>query len=582
MLASIVIAALALAPGQATDSHKAARRVVAATSLAAKEYALGVAEGGGRIVQLEEVEEARLFILNARRDVGLLPAAVRAHADSGLVELAALVDDLAPPAEVERRADALTRAIAAAVGGGLDPTPGRPPSLARGRSVYVDRCVTCHGEGGRGDGPKAASVVGPPPGDLTDTTRGGERTVVEIFQRVSIGVPGTGMSSFDGVIGEEDRWAVAAYVAALQFGGSMTAATFAAVRRQIDTAVAHRSDRDALEAYLTFEQVEADLRVRDAALARVLEADFATLRTRATTATPLALDSVRDRLRAGLERAERKVSDHASPAGLFVQSFLLLVREGFEAILILAALLTFLTKAGAPERRRDVTRGAVWAVVASLVTWALVEWVFEIGAPQRETLEGATMLLAAGVLFFVSYWLLSKVEAAKWMAFVRDRMQGALASGSGLALVSVAFLAVYREGLETILFYKALFASGGAAVSTAAILLGLAAAAVVLVALYVAINRFGLRIPTRPFFALTSAVLYYMAFVFAGKGVAELQEAGVLGLSPVAWAPRVPALGIYPTVQSLALQGLLALAAIVAVAWVTLPRLGAAVRRGDS
>jgi high-affinity iron transporter len=577
----VAAAALAVATGQGPDSLAVARRVVAATSLAAQEYALGVPSGGGRIVQLEEVEEARLFVQNARRDVGQLPAAVRAAVDSGLAGLLALFDSLAPPAVVERRADALTRAIAAAVGGGLDPTPRRPPSLARGRTVFGERCVSCHGEQGRGDGPQAGSVVGPPPGDLTDTTRGGERSVVEIFQRVTIGVPGTGMTSFDGVIGAEDRWAVAAYVATLQYGGSATGATFAAVRRQIDTAVARRSDRDAFEAYLTFEQVEAELRVRDAALARALEADFATLRARAPTATPLALDSVRDRLRAGLERAQRAVSDRASPAGLFAQSFLLLVREGFEAILILAALLAFLTKAGAPERRRDVTRGAVWAVAASLATWVLVEWVFEISAAQRETLEGATMLLAAGVLFFVSYWLLSKIEVAKWTAFVRDRMQGALASGSALALASVAFLAVYREGLETILFYKALFASGGAATSTAAVLTGMAAGAVVLVALYVGIHRFGLRIPTRPFFAVTSAVLYYMAFVFAGKGVAELQEAGLLGVSPVDWAPRLPALGIYPTVQSLALQGLLAVAAVVAVAWVGWPRLAAVVRRSD-
>ncbi|HXV90646.1 MAG TPA: cytochrome c/FTR1 family iron permease [Gemmatimonadales bacterium] len=555
--------------GQATDTLAVARRVVAATSLAAKEYALGVAEGGGRITQVEEVEEARLFIRNAREDVPHLPAAVRAAADSQLAAIAVLITALAPPADVERQADALTRAIAAAVGGAVDPTPRRRPSVARGRAVFAERCQPCHGDRGKGDGPQAEHMVGPRPADLGDPAVMGDATLTDVYRRVSIGIPGTAMPAYEGELSEEDRWAVANFVMTLQFQGSATAATFAAVRRQVDSAVAHRSDREAFEAYLTFEQVEADLRVRDGTLARSLEAEFATLRVRVAVADPTELDSLRGRLLAGLERAERMVSDRPSQTSLFAQSFLLLLREGFEAILILAALLTFLTKAGADDRRRDVTSGALWAVAASVATWVLVEWLFKISTAQREALEGATMLLAMAVLFWVSYWLLSKIDVARWTAFVKGRMDSALAGGSGLALASVAFLAVYREGLETILFYQALFASAdGRIVPVAA---GMVVGGAALAVLYVAINRFGLRIPMRPFFAVTSAVLYYMAFVFAGKGVAELQEAGVVGISPVGWAPRVPALGIYPTIESLALQGVLIAAAVVAVLWALRP-----------
>jgi high-affinity iron transporter len=435
--------------------------------------------------------------------------------------------------------------------------------------VFAERCQPCHGDRGKGDGPQAAHIVGPKPADLGDPAVMGGTTLTDVYRRVSIGIPGTAMPAFEGELSEEDRWAVANFVMTLQFRGSATAATFAAVRRQVDSAVAHRSDREAFEAYLTFEQVEADLRVRDGVLARALEAEFATLRMRVATADGVALDSLRGRLLVGLERAERLVSDRPSTASLFGQSFLLLLREGFEAILILAALLTFLTRAGAEERRRDVTGGAVWAVAASVATWVLVEWLFEISAAQREALEGATMLLAMAVLFWVSYWLLSKIDVARWTAFVKGRMDTALAGGSGWALASVAFLAVYREGLETILFYQALFASAdGRLVPVAS---GMVAGGAALIALYVAIHRFGLRIPMRPFFAVTSAVLYYMAFVFAGKGVAELQEAGLVGITPVGWAPRLPALGIYPTAQSLALQGVLVAAAAVAAVWALRP-----------
>jgi len=565
-LFAILASPVSGASGSGVDSLAAARRVVGATSLAAQEYTLGVPPGGGRIVQLEEVEEARLFLARAREETAALPSAVRAAADSQLAVISDLIATLAPPATVARYADSLTRAIAASVGGAVDPTPRRPPSLSRGRAVYAERCSFCHGDDGRGDGPRAASVAGPPPANLADPAVMGDATPVEVYRRVSLGVPGTAMPSFDGVLSDEDRWAVATFVLTLQHGGSATAATFAGIRRQLDSAIAHRSPEEAFEAYLAFEQVEADLRTQAPELARALEAEFATLRARVTKADAAALDSLRGRLRAGLERAERVVSDRPAPAVLFAQSLLLMVREGFEAILILAALLAALTKAGAPERRRDVTRGAVWAVAASLVTWGLVEWLFRLGTSQREALEGVTMLLATTVLFAVSYWLLSKVEAARWAAFVRQRMAGALATGSGVALASVAFIAVYREGLETILFYQALFATAGAAAP--AVLLGMVGGALALAAVYIAVERFGLRIPTRPFFALTGAVLYYMAFVFAGKGVAELQGAGVIGISPLDWAPRLPALGIYPTIESLALQGVLLAAAIGGVAWV--------------
>jgi high-affinity iron transporter len=164
--------------------------------------------------------------------------------------------------------------------------------------------------------------------------------------------------------------------------------------------------------------------------------------------------------------------------------------------------------------------------------------------------------------------LFSKIEVAKWNAFVRNRMRDALSRGSRLALGSVAFLAVYREGFETILFYQALLTSAGAARGgTPAVVAGVAAGALALVIIYVAIDRFGMRIPMKPFFAVTSAMLYYMAFVFAGQGIADLQEGGVVGTTVLEWAPRVPVIGVYPTAESLALQGLLVVLLVVAIVW---------------
>lgn len=567
--------------GQATDSVASARRVVAAASLAAKEYALGVTPTGGQIVQPEEVDEARLFIQQAQFDVATLPRSARILSGHALTRLSLMLDRLAPPDSVRLVVDMLVSRITQAAGGPtvIEQLPARAPSLERGGVVFRERCAECHGESGRGDGPKAKQLEGPPPANLTDAAIMGGTTLLEIFRRVAIGVPGTAMPEFAEDLTAEDRWAVAAYVGAMQYGGSATAATFAAVRRQVDSALALRSDKIAFDAYLTFEQVETEVRAKNAGLASDLETTFGWLRTRAARADDAERRAIRERLLAGLERAERVVADRPSPMNLFVASFFLLLREGFEAILIVAALMTFLAKAGVSERRRDVARGAWLAVGASVLTWILVELLFQITPGQREAIEGFTMVLAAAVLFYVSYWLLSKIEAAKWTAFVRGKMQSALSSGSGMALTAVAFLAVYREGFETILFYKALFMSAGA--SSVPVIGGIAAGAVGLVAVYVLINQLGLRVAMKPFFAVTGVMLYYMAFVFAGKGVAELQGAGLVPLTVIENAPRLPMLGIYPTVESLAVQGVLLVLALVAAVWTLWPRTSRGPSEGD-
>jgi len=319
---------------------------------------------------------------------------------------------------------------------------------------------------------------------------------------------------------------------------------------------------------MTFEQVERGVRARNPGLAAELESAFAALRTRAAggaTATELA--AIRRQLDAGLENAERTLGDTFSPANLFLQSFIILLREGLEAILIVGALMTFLAKMGAAHRKRDIHIGVGAAVGASFLTALALETIFQITPAKREALEGATMVVATVVLFYVSYWLLSKMEVAKWNHFVKSKVQDALTSGSGLALATAAFLAVYREGFETVLFYKALFLTGGQGGGTMPILGGILVGSVVMVGVYIAINRFGLRLPLKPFFGVTSAFLYYMAFVFAGKGVAELQEGGFIPTTILPGAPRLPALGIYPTVESLLVQGVLIVLLLVALLW---------------
>ncbi|MFQ5747069.1 MAG: FTR1 family protein [Gemmatimonadota bacterium] len=310
----------------------------------------------------------------------------------------------------------------------------------------------------------------------------------------------------------------------------------------------------AVDAYMIFERLEAELGSRAPAAVRSIESGFA--RFRGALGTPDAAGARTD-LTVELEAAREVLARRDSRLALGVQSFVIIVREGFEAILIVGALIAFLLKTGHTDRRRMVQGGAVAAVAASLLTAFLLEGLFRAVPARQEVLEGVTMLVAVAVLFSVSYWLLSKLDKRRWTEYLRSQMQTALGAGSGTALAGVAFLAVYREGFETVLFYKALVGFTGDRM--APIAAGFVAGCLALALIYVLFTRFGVRMPFRPFFAITSGVLYYMAFVFAGKGVSELQAAGVVSLTPVRGFPPLPLLGLYPTAETLGAQALLAL-----------------------
>jgi len=607
------------------DQAPAVRRIAATTALAAQEYGIGV--HAGKIVAPAEVDEAKLFLSEARRTAGLLPADAAKLAVDELDSMLAMMVRVAPADSLVLRARRLSETLAARLGVTLDEIPARQPLLTRGAEIYQTQCASCHGPSGRGDGVAAAALT-PPPSDLTDYRRLTAVSPLDYYRRTTIGVAGTAMPAYESRLSADDRWAAAVYATLLRlpaprgevavalrdfaatarmtdldltavvapgqnpespevrsriaavrsYGTSETrpddaALVFTAVRSQLDSALeqaaaaqGERASATAFDAYMTFEKVERGVRAKNPGLADALEAGFAALRTRAAGgATPAELHDIHVRLLSDLENAERTIGDQLSPVNLFFQSFVLLLREGLEAILVVGALMAFLVKTGAGHRRRDIHIGVGAAVGASLLTALLLETIFQVSRTSQEALEGGVMLVATAMLFYVSYWLLSKMEVAKWNRFVKGRVQDAVSSGSALALASVAFLAVYREGFETVLFYKALFLAGTGSVLP--VFLGMVVGGIALAMVYYAINRWGVKIPLKPFFGFTSAFLYYMAFVFAGKGIAELQEGGLIGTTVLPWAPRIPALGIYPTAESLALQSLLLVLFMVGLAW---------------
>jgi high-affinity iron transporter len=262
---------------------------------------------------------------------------------------------------------------------------------------------------------------------------------------------------------------------------------------------------------------------------------------------------------------ERLQSTSLSPTMSLTSGFVILLREGLEAILVLAAIAAFLSKTG----RRDATpylhAGWIVALLLGGVTWLVASYVITISGAGRELTEGITALLAAAVLFYVGLWLHNKMHIHHWQRFIESKVRTALTGRTLWALALVSFIAVYREVFETVLFYQTLLVQAGTS-SRHLVLVGCALAVVTLVALAWLIFRFSVRLPVRLFFGVNAALMFILAIMFAGNGIAALQEAGKIPVNPVNF-PRIDLLGIYPNLEALGLQAILIAVTLSRIWW---------------
>jgi high-affinity iron transporter len=340
-----------------------------------------------------------------------------------------------------------------------------------------------------------------------------------------------------------------------------------------------------------FEPLERYLYGRSPQDVQPLEIQFNTLR--GDLAAGLKGEMLSARLSALASEVETVIGRlEARPTGTFAPAFLAslitILREGLEVILVLTMLIAlvakaatagavaatdFAAKASRARALRAIGWGVALAVAASVATaLALNVLVTRVQGEAREVLEGLVMLAASGLLFYVSYWLISQLEAKRWMDFLKQQARRGLELSGRGTLALTAFLAVYREGAETSLMYQALLGSEG---RTRPGFLGLAAGLtvglVLLALIAVLIRATTVRLPLRTFFKVSGLFLFALAIVFAGNGVFELQNAGILLTTNLAWmGSGLPWAGLYPNLQVISVQGLLLAGAILG--WLLMPR----------
>jgi len=577
----------------------------------------GAVGPGGTVISPGEYAEMQEFSTSVAQRIAALPVHPQRAALVNLAQqLVASVTAHAPPDQVERRAHELAAQLLTAYPVPL--APQQAPDLARGAQLYTQNCASCHGATGLAD-TAAARQLDPPAIAFADRDRARHRSLFGLYQVITQGLEGTAMASWSQLpvqdrwalafyvgrfaypdplareganlwgadpalhsripnmetlvgqtpdalarqIGEQRAIALTAYLRATpnavmhREGAQSLAVSRDLLARSL--AAYRQGDRDqagelALAAYLDgFEPVEAVLNARDASIVARVEAGMGALRAAIHDGAPVADVERRNAdMQSIFDEAERALQSQAGDgASTFVGAFAILLREGLEALLIVVAMITFLIRAERRGLLRWVHIGWVGALVAGIATWWAATSFITISGAGRELTEGFGSLLAAAILLFVGIWMHGKAQAGAWQAYVKDKLDKALSRGSNWFLFTLAFVAVYREVFETIIFFAALGEQG----QGLALVGGVAAASVLLGLIAWAMLRFSAKLPIAKFFAYSSALIAVLAVVLAGKGFAALQEAGMIGVTPLAGFPRSPMFGIFPTVQTLSAQG---------------------------
>jgi len=314
--------------------------------------------------------------------------------------------------------------------------------------------------------------------------------------------------------------------------------------------------RLAVSAYLDgFELVENGLDAHDKLLRKDIEAKMLALRQALNIAgnEPAVKTSVAE-ISNLLNRAKILVNESSmSDTTLFSASFIILLREGLEALLVVIALFTILVRSKKQAAIKYLHFGWVAALLAGVLTWIIAQYLVDISGASREIMEGVAAMVAAIILFYVGFWMHNKSQADQWQRYIQQNVDRNLSAGTLWGISSLAFIAVYREVFETVLFYQSLLTQTAES-QNLVLVSGFILAVVVLILLAWLMVKYSIKLPIGRFFSMTTYLLLVLSFILMGKAVSALQEAAIVGISPFWINFQVDWLGINSTWQGLMAQ----------------------------
>lgn len=598
-------------PAAGIDWQRQAQSIVSALDYIAVDYPEAVQNG--TVLNANEYAEQREFAATVQALLVALPPRSEQDAlIDEAAALTELIEQRAAARVIRDHCRLLAARLVEVYG--LSTAPRVAPNLATAAPLFAAQCAGCHGSSGQGDGLAGAALDPSPTNFLnlerarlrsvyslySTISLGVQDTGMTSFahlsetERWALAFFVAGLRDDPAIIASGKRlWEQGTLNEALPTLGRLTsrtpaeleannaeenAPTLAYLRHhpgvversapnpvertkwELQNAlVAYRNNQPelalqmALTAYLEgYELIESPLGTLDRDLAIGIERDMQILRRLIRDrVSPEILSSTINGLQTRLDEADVLLTEQgSSPTTLFISALLILLREGLEAILIIAAMGLYLRRTEQTKSLRYLHFGWIAALAVGALTWLGIKTVIDISGAQREVIEGAAALLAAFVLLYVGIWMHRQGRAAQWQSFLNERLGRSLSKGALWGVAGLSFIAVYREILETALFYETLWLQSAQALPLIA---GAATAGFGLITLGWLVFRVGTRLPLRQFFQINGALMFALAIVFTGKGVSALQEAGWVGATFVD-LPRVDWLGLYPTMQSTGAQ----------------------------
>ncbi|MBY0472146.1 cytochrome c/FTR1 family iron permease [bacterium] len=606
---------------QAASSERSPRFLVHLLDYLAKDYGGAVAHG--KVLSESEYHEQVEFSRSAlETNQELAETRAAPEIATKLKSLNQLIARKADAEQVSRLAREIQIKVIEVAR--LEVAPVRWPSLQRGKQIFAQNCVACHGATGAGDGLAGKSLDPKPANFLDDHMK--ELSPFQAFNTIRLGVPGTGMPPFH-TLSDKEAWDVAFYIVSLRYGqasaqakkirgletitlkeaatlsdeklGEVLSSKNREERAQVIASLRSRSDDDdtgggsltiastqldeavkdyeagqidsaktnALKAYLEgIEPVEPKLKASDPDTVANLETKMADVRSAIERKAPLSdIQAKVVVAKSEIEAARRLLSSsEMSPWIAFMAAAAILLREGFEAVLVIIALLGVIRASGSKKAAAWVHGGWISALGLGAIAWIFSGWLMGISGAQRETLEGATSLFAVAVLLFVGFWLHSQTEIGRWKAFIHGKVQRALDGKNLWALASISFVAVFREAFETVLFLRAIWLEGGDGIKIA-MTAGVLSSLALVIAMAWAILKYSAKLPIRRLFEASALVMAALALILTGKGLHAFQETGTLSVTSTPGALHLTLLGVYPTWETLVSQ--VAVLALVLILW---------------
>ncbi|MEO0158970.1 MAG: FTR1 family protein, partial [candidate division WOR-3 bacterium] len=488
--------------------------------------------------------------------------------------------------------------------------PKNEISLKAGREIYLYNCSVCHGDKGDGNGP-ASSKLEPKPINFLERD---DLSAFRIWVVLNVGL--VNMPSFNN-LSDEDKWNVAFYVLSLKHRDRKVkrvddTISLALISKLSDYELKERGYSDEEIAYIrtnienfvnkkdnfrailtnlelikslynkgeyekayslsldlyfvNFEPIEKKLFAKDFSFASQLEQKFIQLRGLLKQKDKeKEIDNLISSIKQDLEKARTIIEGGIFSRGwAFFNSFMIIFREGLEAAILIGIILAVVSLSQNKMAIYLVHFGWISAILLGFLTWFISVFIINISTLSRELIEGIVGILAAIVLFHVSYWLISKAESKVWIGYIKEKLKTSINKGNLIFIFFLSFLAVYREAFETVLFYQAMLMNTPKT-SISYIFLGFIIGSILILLIAYAIIKLQMRLPLNLIFPITGSALYLLSFIFTGQAIRSFQEANIIPTTSLNIIPPIDFLGIYPTLETLLAQSIFIILVVFAL-----------------